>query len=70
MSTYEPAKLLALWKLDQIDSQMVIGHLLQNLVQQQETIRKLTTALRTVQEEVERLAAAVGLTGSANLKAK
>jgi hypothetical protein len=31
MSTYEPTKLLALWKLDQIDSQMVIGHLLQTL---------------------------------------
>ena len=45
MSTYEPDQLLQLWKLEQIDSQMVIGHLLQNLValvqRQMETEKRL-----------------------------
>lgn len=44
MSTYPPDQLLQLWKLEQIDSQMVIGHLLQNLVVQAELVNKLNAA--------------------------
>jgi len=41
MSTYPPEQLLQLWKSEQIDSQMVIGHLLQHLVLQQTALKKM-----------------------------
>ncbi len=55
MSTYEPDQLLQLWKLEQIDSQMVIGHLLQNLVAQAELANKLNAAQVRVKLDVDNL---------------
>jgi hypothetical protein len=38
MSTHAPHSLLKLWKLEQLPTEMAIGHILQNLVTMQETI--------------------------------
>ena len=59
MSTYEPEQLLQLWKLDQIDSQMVIGHLLQNLASQQEAVKKMNTSLTLLRIDMNNLASQV-----------
>ena len=56
MSTYPPDQLLQLWKLDQIDSQIVIGHLLQNLVLQQETMKKMNLSITRLKMDVDNLA--------------
>jgi len=40
MSIYEPDQLLQLWKQDQIDTEIAIGHLLQNLVTQHQAMKK------------------------------
>ncbi len=55
MSTYQPDQLLQLWKSEQIDSQMVIGHLLQNLVAQSELVNKLNAAQARVKLDVDNL---------------
>ena len=55
MSTYPPEQLLQLWKSEQIDSQMVIGHLLQNLVAQAELVSKLNAAQVRVKLDVDNL---------------
>jgi len=55
MSTYPPEQLLQLWKSEQIDSQMVIGHLLQNLVAQTELVNKLNAAQIRVKLDVDNL---------------
>ena len=55
MSTYEPDQLLQLWKLEQIDSQMVIGHLLQNLVSQQALMQKMNVTLTRLKIDVDNL---------------
>lgn len=53
MSTYQPTQLWQLWQREEIDSTMVIGYMLQNLVLQQEAIAKLNTSLAQVKQELE-----------------
>lgn len=55
MSTYQPNQLWQLWQREEIDSTMVIGYMLQNLVLQQEAITKLNTSLAQVNQELEQL---------------
>jgi len=55
MSTYPPEQLLQLWKSEQIDSQMVIGYLLQNLVAQAELVSKLNAAQVRVKLDMDNL---------------
>jgi len=55
MSTYQPDQLLQLWKSEQIDSQMVIGHLLQNLVLQDKAIAKMNSSLIRLKVDVDNL---------------
>ncbi len=55
MSTYEPDQLLQLWKQDKIDTEMAIGHLLQNLVTQQQTLKKMNSLLLRFQLDLENL---------------
>ncbi len=55
MSTYPPDQLLQLWKSEQIDSQMAIGHVLQNLVILTELINKLNAAQVRVKLDVDNL---------------
>lgn len=53
MSTYQSNQLWQLWQHEEIDSTMVIGYMLQNLVLQQEAIAKLNTSLAQVKQELE-----------------
>jgi hypothetical protein len=55
MSTYQPDRLLQLWKLEEIDNQMVIGHMIQNLVVQAEALAKLTVAFTRLQGDMDKL---------------
>lgn len=55
MSTYPPDQLLQLWKSEQIDSQMAIGHVLQNLVTLAELVNKLNAAQVRVKLDVDNL---------------
>jgi len=55
MSTYPPDQLLQLWKSEQIDSQMAIGHVLQNLVILTELVNKLNAAQARVKLDVDNL---------------
>jgi len=55
MSTYPPEQLLQLWKSEQIDSQMVIGHLLQHLVLQQTALKKMQVGLHHFQVDLDNL---------------
>ncbi|MFN8496125.1 MAG: hypothetical protein U0350_51510 [Caldilineaceae bacterium] len=55
MSTYEPEQLLQLWKSEQIDSNMAIGHLMQNLVLQQEAMKKMNAVLIRCQQDIDNL---------------
>jgi len=55
MSTYPPDQLLQLWKSEQIDSQMAIGHVLQNLVILAELVNKLNAAQVRVKLDVDNL---------------
>jgi hypothetical protein len=55
MSTYQPHHLWQLWQREEIDSTMVIGYMLQNLVLQQEAITKLNTSLVQVKQELEQM---------------
>jgi len=64
MSTYEPEQLLQLWKLEQIDSQMVIGHLLQNLVLQQETSKKMNASITRLKLDMDNLVSQIKLLSS------
>ena len=59
MSTYEPEQLLQLWKLNEIDSQIVIGHLLQNLVLQQTTLKKMNATQQRFQLDLDNLRAQI-----------
>jgi len=56
MSTYEPKQLLHLWQLEQMDSEMIIGHLLQNLVVQHEAMKKVNLSLMRLQLDLDNLA--------------
>lgn len=55
MSTYPPDQLLQLWKSEQIDSQMALGHVLQNLAILAELINKLNAAQVRVKLDVDNL---------------
>ncbi len=55
MSTYQPNQLWHLWQREKIDSTMVLGYMLQNLVLQQEEIAKLSTSLAQVKQELEQI---------------
>ncbi|MFN8490881.1 MAG: hypothetical protein U0350_25030 [Caldilineaceae bacterium] len=55
MSTYPPDQLMHLWKTDQIDSQMAIGHVLQNLAILTELVNKLSAAQVRVKLDVDNL---------------
>lgn len=55
MSTHPPDQLLQLWKSEQIDSQMAIGHVLQNLLILTELVNKLNAAQIRVKLDVDHL---------------
>lgn len=55
MNTYEPDKLLSLWRRNEIDGEMAIGHILQNLVLLYETIRQLNLLVRPTGAEHDRI---------------
>jgi hypothetical protein len=55
MSAYEPDKLLALWRREQMTPDMVTGHLIQNLVLHHEAIRRLTSLVEALNTQVNRL---------------
>jgi hypothetical protein len=55
MNTYEPDKLLSLWRRNEIDSEMAIGHILQNLVLLHEAIRQLNLLGRPTEAEHDRI---------------
>ncbi len=55
MSTYPPDQLLQLWKSEQIDSQMALGHVLQNLAILAELVNKLNAAQVRVKLDVDNL---------------
>jgi hypothetical protein len=52
MSTYEPDKLLAIWRRGQMTPEMVTGHLLQNLVLHDEAIKRLTSLVESLNVQV------------------
>jgi hypothetical protein len=54
MATIPPDELLRLWSRKTITSEMTIGHLIQNLVQQQATIAGIQSTLSTLRSDVER----------------
>jgi hypothetical protein len=55
MGMYTPDKLWSLWKHEEIDSQMVIGHLLQNLVEHQRMLKEAKSSLQLLKREVDNL---------------
>ena len=55
MSTYPPDQLLQLWKSEQIDSQMALGHVLQNLAILAELVNKLNATQVRVKLDVDNL---------------
>ncbi len=62
MSTYDPEELLSQWKQHGLDVEMAMGHVLQNLVQQQVTQaakRQLQGTLNQHQREIQALRADV-----------
>ncbi len=60
MGAMTPAKLLALWKQEQIPVEMTTGHVLQNLVKQQTAIDSLTVTLGKLRADVDRLITLLG----------
>lgn len=59
MSTHEPDQLLALWRRDEIDSEMAIGHMLQNLALHQQALKRLTLVTTQLSAETASLIAQV-----------
>ena len=55
MATIPPDELLRLWSRETVTSEMAIGHLIQNLVQQQATIAGIQSTLSTLRSDVERI---------------
>lgn len=53
MSTITPQELLKQWKLEQIPVEMAMGHVLQNLVQQQTLIDALTLAVNKLRLQLD-----------------
>jgi len=54
MATIPPDELLRLWSRETVTSEMAIGHLIQNLVQQQVTIAGIQRTLSSLRSDVER----------------
>jgi len=63
MSTVTPTELLKLWKLENMQPEMAVGHILQNLV-------KLQTILVDLRADIDRLIAHTRLPPNAKSKAK
>jgi len=57
MATIPPDELLRLWSRESLTPEMAIGHLIQNLVQQQITLAAIQSTLSGLRKEVERTAA-------------
>lgn len=57
MATMPPDELLRLWSRESLTSEMAIGHLIQNLVQQQAALTAMQSSLAGLRKEVERTAA-------------
>ena len=55
MGMYNPEKLWTLWKHEEIDSQMVIGHLLQNLVKHQKVLEETNSSVAHLRREFDKL---------------
>jgi len=55
MSTITPQELLNKWKLEQIPVEMAMGHVLQNLVQQQTAIESLFLATSKLSTQLDNL---------------
>ncbi len=53
MSTITPEDLLKQWKLEQLSVEMAIGHLIQNLVKQQEILHSVNVALAKSDLQIE-----------------
>jgi len=53
MATIPPYELLRLWSRETVTSEMAIGHLIQNLVQQQATIAVIQSTLATLRSDIE-----------------
>jgi hypothetical protein len=57
MATMPPDELLRLWSRESLTSEMAIGHLIQNLVQQQTTLAAMQASLTALRKDIERAAA-------------
>ena len=57
MATVPPDELLRLWSRESLTSEMAIGHLIQNLVQQQAALAAMQSTLSGLRKDVERIAA-------------
>ncbi len=55
MSTYDLEKLWSLWQRGKLTYEMVIGHVLQNLLQMKEALTHLQRTVVRLEGEVERL---------------
>jgi hypothetical protein len=57
MATVPPNELLRLWSRESLTSEMAIGHLIQNLVQQQAALAVMQSTLGCGRKDVERITA-------------
>lgn len=56
MATVSPDELLRLWSREELTSDMAIGHVLQNMVQQQTILFGLQSTIATLRADIERAA--------------
>ena len=61
MGTVTPAELLRLWTLEQVTVEMVVGHLIQNLVKQQTALETTNLTLYNLRADVDSLIAQSGM---------
>jgi hypothetical protein len=61
MSTEQPDDLLKLWTLEKISVEMAIGHIMQNLVKQQQTVKDHDRSLYRLRTDVDDLIAHTGV---------
>lgn len=61
MGTVKPDELLRLWSLGKATAEMVIGHLIQNLVKQQTAIQNINLTLYNLRADVDSLIAHTGM---------
>ncbi len=59
MSTHDPKKLLSLWRKEKIDVDMAIGHLLQNLINQQKSLATTNATTTQIQSSRKMLQAEI-----------